>query len=78
MGDASRRPGRPPTGNSEQVWGRVSHAARELIKARAAELGIPRARVVGALLEFALEHEDQITYPVRRDDQEELPLTRAS
>jgi hypothetical protein len=78
---AKRGPGRPPTGNSEQVWGRISATASELIDARAEELGIPKARVVGALLDFALAHESEVAYPqsaARRRDQQELPLNKAS
>jgi hypothetical protein len=73
--------GRPPTGCTTQVWGRVSDAASDLITSRAEELGIPKARVVGALLAFALAHEDQIVYPLSpasRRQQEELPLNQAS
>jgi hypothetical protein len=77
-----KRPtGRPPTGNTTQVWGRVSDEASDLIISRAETLGIPKARVVGAMLEFAMAHEDQIVYPqspASRSQQEELPLHKAS
>ena len=76
-----RKPGRPPTGNTDQVWGRISATASDVIDARAESLGIPKARVVGALLEFALAHEDQVIYPSspsQRRQQQELPLSEAS
>jgi hypothetical protein len=78
---AKPKRGRPPTGETEQVWGRVSVDLNEWIGARAEQLGISKARVVGAMLRFALEHEDQISYPrpsARRDNQQELPLSQAS
>lgn len=71
--------GRPSQGNSELVWGRVSVDFSAWIDARAEELGIPKARVVGAMLKFAFEHEDQVIYPqssARHSDQTELPLKR--
>jgi hypothetical protein len=78
---AKRERGRPSTGNTEQVWGRVSVDLNKWVEARAAELGLSKARVVGALLEFAHAHEAEVTYPLstaRREAQQELPLEQAS
>jgi hypothetical protein len=78
---AKRKRGRPPTGETEQVWGRVSVEVNELIGARAEQLGISKARVVGAMLRFALQHEDQVPYPKPtsyHENQQELPLDKAS
>jgi hypothetical protein len=78
---AKRKRGRPPTGETEQVWGRVSADVNEWISARAEQLGISKARVVGAMLRFALEHKDELTYPTRINrsgTQQELPLDKAS
>jgi hypothetical protein len=78
MPETTKR-GRPPTGQTEQVWGRVSPDVNEWISTQAEHLGISKARVVGAMLRFALEHQDQLTYPVvTRTEQQELPLTKAS
>lgn len=78
---AKRKRGRPATGETEQVWGRVSADVNERISIRAEELGISKARVVGAMLRFALEHEHELEYPTRlnrSDLQQELPLDKAS
>jgi hypothetical protein len=50
------------------------------IEARVEELGIPKARVIGALLDYAMANEDQVTYPPSRrpQEQEELPMSKAS
>ena len=59
----------------------VSTDLNDWIGDRAEELGISKARVVGAMLRFAREHENQVAYPQapsRRDDQQELPLSQAS
>jgi hypothetical protein len=78
---AKRKRGRPATGATEQVWGRVTVDVNLWVEARAAELGLSKARVVGAMLEFAKRHDAEVTYPMstgRRDAQEELPLEQAS
>lgn len=70
--------GRPSIGQPEQVWGRVTVEARDQVEQLAEEHGIPRARVVAALIEVGLANLDQARFPVRRRSQPELPLTEAS
>ena len=78
---AKRKSGRPFAGLTEMVWGRVPVDVKELITTRAEQLGISQSRVVGALLRFALQHEDQVLYPKpasHHENQQELPLNKAS
>jgi hypothetical protein len=80
-GAAKRGRGRPAIGATEQVWGRVSIDDKDWIEALAQQRGISQARVVGALLRFARQHEDQVEFPRsanQRENQQELPLTQAS
>lgn len=80
----SKRLGRPPTGNTDLVWGRVPASTTRTIEERAEEFDLPKARVVGALLAYALAHEDEVAYPLstarrkQQEQQEALPLTEAS
>jgi predicted DNA-binding protein len=61
------------------VWGRVSVDVRRRINGLSDELGIPRSRVVAALLEAGLADLDNVRFPLRNQtDQQELPLTQAS
>lgn len=48
------------------------------ITERAERLGISKAQVVATLLSYALEHEEQVRYPLPLPSQQELPLTKAS
>ena len=80
-GAAKRGRGRPAIGATEQVWGRVPPEDKEWIDNLAEQRGLSRARVVGALLRFARQHEDQVEFPKptgHSDLQAELPLTQAS
>ena len=70
--------GRPSIGQPEMVWGRVSTDVRDQVDTLADELGIPKSRVVAALIEVGLTHLDQAQFPVSRRAQTELPLTEAS
>lgn len=73
------RPGRPSIGQPEMVWGRVSVDVRRRINELSDELGIPRSRVVAALLEAGLADLSNVRFPVSNQvDQQELPLTKAS
>jgi hypothetical protein len=66
--------GRPSIGQPEMVWGRVSVQCRSAIDDLADQNGVPKSRIVAALLEFALENLDQMRLPTRRPEQQELPL----
>jgi hypothetical protein len=71
--------GRPSIGQPEMVWGRVSVEVRQQINDLSDDLGIPRSRVVAALLETALADLTKVQFPRRSGgDQQELPLTKAS
>ena len=71
--------GRPSIGQPEMVWGRVSVEVRQQINDLSDALGIPRSRVVAALLETALADLTKVQFPRRSGgDQQELPLTKAS
>ncbi len=67
--------GRPSIGQPEMVWGRVSVECRSAIDELADKHGLPKARIVAALLAVGLDNLDQMRLPpTRRSDQEELPL----
>jgi hypothetical protein len=66
--------GRPSIGQPEMVWGRVSVECRSAIDDLADEYGLPKARIVAALLAVGLDNLDQIQLTTRKSDQEELPL----
>lgn len=71
--------GRPSIGQPEMVWGRVSVEVRQKINDLSDDLGIPKSRVVAALLETALADLSNVQFPRRPgDEQQELPLTKAS
>ncbi len=73
--------GRPAIGQAEMIWGRVSTDAKQQIDSLAAQLDIPKARVVAALLEVGLANIECAKFPpstASRRQQEELPLNRAS
>ena len=56
------------------VWGRVSIECRNAIDDLADQHGLPKARIVAALLAVGLSNLDQMKLPTRSSDQEELPL----
>ena len=66
--------GRPSIGQPEMVWGRVSVECRSAIDDLADEYGLPKSRIVAALLAVGLGNLDQMQLPPRRAGQEELPL----
>ena len=66
--------GRPSIGQPEMVWGRVCVECRNAIDDLADEHGVPKARIVAALLAVGLENLDQMQLTTRKSDQEELPL----
>ena len=66
--------GRPSIGQPEMVWGRVSIECRNAIDDLADQHGLPKARIVAALLAVGLSNLDQMKLPTRSSDQEELPL----
>jgi hypothetical protein len=66
--------GRPSIGQPEMVWGRVSVECRSAIDDLADEHGLPKSRIVAALLAVGLDNLDQMQLITRRSDQEELPL----
>lgn len=66
--------GRPSIGQPEMVWGRVSVECRSAIDDLADEHGLPKARIVAALLAVGLNNLDQIQLITRKSEQEELPL----
>lgn len=66
--------GRPSIGQPEMVWGRVSVECRNAIDDLAAQHGLPKARIVAALLAVGLSNLDQMCLPTRSTDQQELPL----
>jgi hypothetical protein len=79
MPDAAKpKRGRPATGRTEQVWGRVSVEINDRITECAERLGISKAQVVATLINYALDHEDQVPYPRSLSAQQELPLNKAS
>jgi hypothetical protein len=66
--------GRPSIGQPEMVWGRVSVECRNAIDDLATQHGLPKARIVAALLAVGLSNLDQMCLPTRGSDQQELPL----
>ncbi len=66
--------GRPSIGQPEMVWGRVSVECRNAIDELADEHGLPKSRVVAALLAVGLDNLDQMRLPAGRHVQEELPM----
>ena len=66
--------GRPSIGQPEMVWGRVSVECRSAIDDLADEHGLPKARIVAALLAVGLDNLDQMQLATRKSDQGELPL----
>ena len=66
--------GRPSIGQPEMVWGRVSVECRDAIDDLADKHGLPKSRIVAALLAVGLDNQDQMQLTTRRSDQEELPL----
>lgn len=71
--------GRKPIGQPEMVWGRVSVEVKQTINDLSDRLGLPKSRIVAALLAVGLANLDQAQFPRRTaQDQEELPLDRAS
>jgi hypothetical protein len=66
--------GRPSIGQPEMVWGRVSVECRSAIDDLADQHGLPKSRIVAALLAVGLGNLDQMQLPPGRSEQEELPL----
>jgi hypothetical protein len=75
---ASSRIGRPPLfEDREMAWGSVEAADHAVIVALAEQMGLPRSRVVGALIMHGLKHVNEVQFPQGKQQQEELPLKHA-